>query len=161
MRKARNWSGDLSKFLKSYSYRLALTARLDSPGPAPFDQQLINEIVLWKVNRYAEISPGGLEALNGVAATKPGAHRKAKKALLTLLEEPGIDLPLASTFLRFRNPETFQIIDRHAYRAVYGKGYPLYSTSDDDEKATLYFDYLDELLQLSASRGVRFRDLGA
>ena len=68
-------------------------------------------------------------------------------------------MPMASALLRFRNPNVFQIIDRHAYRAVYGASYPLYPTSDPSRKILVYFDYLDQLVDLSKTKGVAFRDL--
>lgn len=66
---------------------------------------------------------------------------------------------MASTLLRFRNPFAFQIIDRHAYRAVYGEDYPLCVTSGLRQKIDLYFEYLDHLVVLSRSRGVPFGQL--
>ena len=66
---------------------------------------------------------------------------------------------MASTFLRFRNRKAFQIIDRHAYRAVWGKDYPLYSSSSDDAKIDLYFGYLDGLFGLAESKKVDFENL--
>ena len=66
---------------------------------------------------------------------------------------------MASTLLRFRNPETFQIIDRHAYRAVYGDDYPLSSGSSDEAKIVLYFRYLGDLAKLARTRNLEFRTL--
>ena len=66
---------------------------------------------------------------------------------------------MASTLLRFRNPETFQIIDRHAYRAVYGHDYPLSSASNDAAKIELYFRYLDDLIELARTKDLEFRTL--
>ena len=42
----------------------------------------------------------------------------------------------------------FQIIDRHAYRAVYGNDYSLYPSTPINRKIAVYFDYLDELIKL-------------
>ena len=66
---------------------------------------------------------------------------------------------MASTFLRFQNAEAFQIIDRHAYRAVTGKPYKFYSATPTDTKVSGYFSYLDTLHSLSASRGAAFHSL--
>ena len=66
---------------------------------------------------------------------------------------------MASTLLRFRNPSAFQIIDRHSYRAVYGNDYPLYSTSNYEEKIELYLQYLDDLVELARTRNVEFQTL--
>ena len=60
----------------------------------------------------------------------------------------GIDLPMASTILRFRNPEVFPIIDKRAYRAIYNKKYPLYFTTPRTKKITIYFNYIDKLMEV-------------
>src|SRR5713101_4172266 len=159
MKRAEECEEDLAQWLKDYRYQLDLTRHLDGLGSQPFTQDVINEIVLWKVNRYAKLSQGALEALNRVTDIEPKSHRTAKAALLTLLCEPGVDLAMASTFRRFRNRKAFQIIDRHAYRAVYGEDYPLYSSSSDDAKIVLYCDYLDRLFALADSKEVDFEIL--
>src|SRR6267154_2690440 len=139
MKKAIDCDHDLSQFLNDYQYQRNLTESLDSVGSDLFGQALIDKIVLWKVNRYAPLRPTSLEALNSVVRLEPGSHRSADNVIAALLQEPGVDLPMASTLLRFRNPETFQIIDRHAHRAVYGDDYPLSSGSSDKAKIELYF----------------------
>jgi thermostable 8-oxoguanine DNA glycosylase len=159
VKRADEWEGTLTEFLKDCRYQRELTAHLDGLGPQPFAQDVVNEIVLWKVNRYAKLSPDAIEALNRVAEAKPKSHRAAEAAVATLLRAQGVDLPMASTLLRFRNRKAFQIIDRHAYRAVYGEDYPLYSSSSDDAKIDLYFGYLDRLFGLADSRSVEFESL--
>jgi hypothetical protein len=66
---------------------------------------------------------------------------------------------MASTLLRFRNPSVFQIIDRHAYRAVYGKAYPLYTASPIRQKLSVYFQYLDDLLELCRRKRLVYRTI--
>jgi thermostable 8-oxoguanine DNA glycosylase len=66
---------------------------------------------------------------------------------------------MASTFLRFQNAEVFQIIDKHAYRALFGVPYRLYSASSKERKISTYFNYLDELHKLARSKNVKFYDL--
>ena len=114
MKRAEDWEGTLADLMTDYQYQPELTSHLDSLEPRPFAQDEINEIVLWKVNRYAKLSSGALQALNGAAANRPRSHRTAAAILALLLREPGVDLAMASTFLRFRNKKAFQIIDRHA-----------------------------------------------
>ena len=65
-----------------------------------------------------------VEELNEFVHLTFGQHRKADSFLENVLECKGIDLAMASTILRFRNPNVFQIIDKRAYRAVYGKNTP-------------------------------------
>ena len=61
------------------------------------------------------------------------------------------------TILRFRNPSVFQIVDRHAYRAVYGSEYPLSTKCAAIRKVSLYFDYVDSLVDLCAAKGLAFQ----
>ena len=159
MKKAIDCDGELSKFHSHYKYQEQLTKHLDDLDSQPFTQALVNEIVLWKVNRYARLKPTTLELLDKVIDVEPGSHRSAHKAILALLDEHGVDLPMASTLLRFRNPDTFQIIDRHAYRALYGEVYPLSIGSTHEVKIDLYFRYLDELVKFARTKNVEFRTL--
>jgi thermostable 8-oxoguanine DNA glycosylase len=78
------------------------------------------------------------------------------RQLKVLLNISGVDLPMASTILRFTNPKVFQIIDRHAYRAIYGKKYPLYQSTPTERKISLYFDYIDDLIELCKLKGLTF-----
>lgn len=159
MKLAEEWDGNLTDLMSEYSYQPTLTSKLDGIADQAFDQSMINEIVLWKVNRYAPLSPNTLSSLNTLAKFEPGMHRESESVLKSLLREPGVDLPMASTLLRFKNPKVFQIIDRHAYRALYGEDYPLYSASGLDKKIAVYFDYLDQLIALAKSKNVEFKVL--
>lgn len=67
----------------------------------------------------------------------------------------GVDLPIASTILRFQNPAVFQIIDRHAYRALYGRVFPLH-TQTVLKKIEVYCVYLDDLHSLCDEKGMKF-----
>jgi hypothetical protein len=155
--KAIESNRNLPDFLKDYRYQLELTGRLDRLDSQPFTQAVVNEIVLWKVNRYTALSPATLELLNNVVGLQAGSHRAARDVILALLGERGVDLPMASTLLRFRNPSTFQIIDRHAYRALYGNDLRLRGSKL--RKAELYLGYLDSLLELAHAKNVEFRTL--
>jgi len=154
--KASDFSGDLSAFLALYNYQPELTTRLDNLEVTAIDQSLINDIVLWKVNRYVRVSDEVLGQIAGLKLLKAGEHRKAKEEINTLMELDGVDLPMASTILRFINPKVFQIIDRHAYRAVYGKKYPLYPSTPKERKISLYFDYVDQLIKLCEVKRLTF-----
>lgn len=85
--------------------------------------------------------------------------RKAESVLTALLHCRGVDLAMASTILRFRNPAVFQIVDRHAYRAVYGCEYPLSTKSSTHRKVSLYFNYVDALVDLCATKGLAFETI--
>jgi thermostable 8-oxoguanine DNA glycosylase len=149
----------LDEFLKDFTYQPELTNRLDNLRDEPFSQEIINEIVLWKINRYAQL-PGDIrKELHELRSLRPEAHKQGETVLLKLLNCGGVDLPMASTILRFQNADVFQIIDRHAYRAVFGVAYPLYPASSEEQKVSTYFNYLDALHELAKSSSTRFRDL--
>ena len=149
--------GNLSALGKSYQYQPELTRRLDKLKSRQLTQNLVNEIVLWKVNRYVAPSGKTMRSLNKIKGLKRGEHRKAKAAIENLLSESGIGLPIASTLLRFRNPNTFQIIDRHAYRAMYGRKYALTKKSPLKTQIDTYFQYLDDLIAISNKKGVDYK----
>jgi len=115
--RALDFQGDLNAFLRDYRYQPELRKTLDQLGDRQFNQELVNEIVLWKLNRYVALSNSALQALETLRALRTGEHRQGEAVLRSLLASHGVDLPMASTILRFRNVEAFQIIDRHAYRA--------------------------------------------
>ena len=56
---------NFNSILDDYSFQLELTKKLDKHSD-DFSQTIINEIVLWKINRYAELSSGCLELLNKI-----------------------------------------------------------------------------------------------
>jgi len=154
--KASDFSGNLSIFLDQYNYQPKLTELLDNLENTPIDQSLINDIVLWKVNRYVRVSDDIIGQIEGLKVLKAAEHRKGKEVLTVLIGLNGVDLPMASTILRFINPKVFQIIDRHAYRAVYSKKYPLYQSTPTERKVSLYCGYIDHLIELCQVKGLTF-----
>ena len=157
--KAMDFAGDLKGLLTRYKYQPALTERLDRVSSEDFTQRTIDEIVLWKVDRYVAAPAHLLSELNDLTSLSNGQHRQAEAALSLLLQTRGVDLPMASTLLRFRNPGVFQIIDRHAYRAVFGEDYPLHASTPDSRKITVYFGYLEKLIDLCRAKGLEFRTI--
>ncbi len=155
--KISDYKNNLNDFLKSYSYQPFLTKKLDSLYNVTFTQFIINEIVLWKVDRYAALNSDILLAIEDLKVLTTGMHRQAETTLESLLNTRGVDLPMASAFLRFRNPKAFQIIDRRAYRAIYGRDYPLHTKSPIQRKISTYFEYLDKLIELCKKRNLDFQ----
>ncbi len=154
--RASDFEGDLSQFLREYRYQPSLTSRLDGLGELKLTPEVLNEIVLWKVNRFVSLDQRQLDGIDGLRHLEPGEHRKAHSVIEHLLATHGVDLPMASTFLRFRNPSVFQIIDRHAFRALYGRDYKLTTQTSPKRKIDVYFTYLDDLLRLCCQRGLQF-----
>jgi len=157
MKKAEDYKGDLQKYLQCYDYpQIEMTNYLDNIKNRDFNQNIINEIVLWKVNRYVKIENNLLNEINSLKGLPNGQHKKCEPILEKLLNIKGVDLPMASTILRFRNPDVFQIIDRHAYRAVYDEKYPVHVTTKIKKKMDVYFGYLDRLIELCKIRNLDF-----
>ena len=153
--KACDWSGQkrLADYMNDYKVYPALTRKLDAPNLI-FDQNTINEIVLWKVARYAELPSTLFKQLGNL---KTADLSLGKTVLSELLKIKGVRLPMASTFLRFANPDVFQIFDRHIYRAIYGK-LPGSISKDPESCWELYKPFLDDLRKLCLSKEIHFRD---
>ena len=132
----------------NYDYLPQITPMLDSYD-GDFDQVIVNKIVLWKVNRYPIIDNAILQELNSIKKTDKSILPVALTALLLkLLNCHGIQLPMASTILRFKNPKLFQIIDQRVYRLIYGKKMKLpgfYNITNLKKLADLYLQYLKDL----------------
>ena len=132
----------------SFDYQPFLTKKLDDYS-ADFDQSIINEITLWKVSRYPIIDEALLAEINTINKSDTRVDLpKVRDILLRLLECHGVQLPMASTYLRFKNPQLFQIIDQRVYRAIYGKELKLpgsYNRKNRMVLVDIYFEYLHKL----------------
>lgn len=156
MTSALECEGNLNEFLKSFEYQPKLTNYLDKIGDIDFNQEIINEIVLWKVNRYAKLDENIISDINSLRSLEKGQHRKSISLLEKLLTYKGIDIAMASTIFRFKNPKVFQIIDRHAYRAIFNKKIPIYNNTNIKKKIGIYFDYIDELIKICEEKNLDF-----
>ena len=142
----------------AYSYQPELTTKLDGLD-TNFDQAIINEIVLWKVNRYAAIDNETLNLINQIKKSDTQLNPELTGAILLRLlgkEQKGVRLAMASTILRFKNPNIYQIIDQRVYRFI-TKGETLkYSETNINEQITLYLDYLQRLKNVCNEHNVDF-----
>ena len=126
-----------------YNFQPELTEKLDKVK-SDFNQELINEIVLWKTNRYAELNNETLNLINKIDRKSEFIDSALTgEILMHLLETKGIRLPMASTILRFKNPRIYQIIDQRVYRMIYGAELKLKTNLNDN--IIQYLDYLTEL----------------
>ena len=157
--KALDWNQecrDFSDFIKDFKYQPRLTRKLDAARQC-FSQSLINEIVLWKVNRYVEVPEDVLESLDSIRSLRPGEYRKAELQLKSLLACKGVRLPMASTILRFANPNVFQIYDRHICRAMTGEC-EMVPPKQPEEAVEKYWVFLDNLEDLCEKLKISFKD---
>lgn len=143
--------------IEDYNYQVLITPKLDDLDD-DFDQDIINEVVLWKVNRYALIEPGTFELLNQIKkGNKVLDEILTKKILFELLGkgQKGIRLAMASTILRFKNPNIYQIIDQRVYRFIYGEEL-VYKVSDVDKQIEIYLNYLKKLHEVCEDKKIQF-----
>lgn len=140
---------------EKYNYQPNLTLKLDELK-GDFNQEIIDHIVLWKVNRYAEISDDTYSLLNSIKKEDVLLDQDlTKKILEKLLSTSGIQLAMASTILRFKNPKIYQIIDQRVYRMIYGKKMPKYFSSIEDQ-INLYLEYLQKLQNVCVEKGIKY-----
>ncbi len=140
-----------------YHYQKELTARLDNLD-SDFDQDIINEIVLWKVNRYAALDIDTINLINRIKKTDKEINLELTEAiLLKLLRQKGIRLAMASTILRFKNPTIYQIIDQRVYRFIYGNDLE-YSVTNITEQIKIYLAYLINLRDKSNQHSIKFEN---
>jgi len=139
-----------------YNYQSSLTTKLDSYTLA-FNQEIVNEIVLWKVNRYAKLKTETLSLINQINSEWDDAL--IRNVLYALLSEKGIQLPMASTILRFRNKHLFQIIDQRVYRILYGHELKINQQKKESnilEQINLYLMYLERLRDACSKLNISF-----
>lgn len=141
----------------NYNYQPILTKELDSLN-IDFDQDIINNIILWKVNRYAKIDNEALLLINRINREDNELNIElTTKILLKLLDKKqrGIRLPMASTILRFKNPKIYQILDQRVYRFIYPKKTLKYS-SNLNNQINLYIQYLTDLKTICIERKIDY-----
>lgn len=102
-----------------FKYKKELTEKLENIQE--IDQNVINEIVLWKLNRNTNINFEVFDLITNVKGHSKLDVEFTSNVISKLLLVDGIRLPMASTILRFANPKIYQIIDQRVYRILYGK----------------------------------------
>jgi hypothetical protein len=143
-----------------FEYQTDLTVRLDNTN-RNFDQEIINEIVLWKVNRYAMVDDETLGLLNDIDTNSAEINiDQTKTVLKTLIQKKGIQLPMASTILRFKNKNIYQIIDQRVFRIIYKDKKLKFKTYQNEknlnEQIDLYIQYLQDLAKICDSLKIPF-----
>ncbi|MCK5384903.1 MAG: hypothetical protein KAJ29_04950 [Alphaproteobacteria bacterium] len=146
---------DIERWDNDYSYQEQLTKKLDAHS-GEFNQEVINEIVLWKINRYAATENNGvLSKINRIKKTDTKEDTTLTKEILEdLLNIKGFGLPMATTVLRFKNPNIYQLIDQRVYKFIFGK--PMPTSTRTDKLIQIYRDYLDTIRELCDQHGIEF-----
>lgn len=128
-----------------------LTAELDKYQGKELTLEDINKITLWKIGRFPFITSETLANLNLLKDEKSLDVEKTTAVLTELLNTTGVGLPMASTYLRFINPDVYQIIDVRAYRAAfdYKKYKHDYTIGSINKKIKIYIEYLQKLREIA------------
>ena len=130
-----------------FNYEKELTDKLDKFGCKDFGEQEILEMTLWKLSRVPHVNHDTLHRLNSLATIKNINSKENKEnvydALRSLLDCKGVRLPMASTYLRFRNPSVFQIIDQRVWHQLYDTEYE--NSYNKDIQIEKYIQYLKDL----------------
>ena len=148
---------------KGFDYQKELTQKLDKTK-SQFNQELLNEIILWKVNRYALFNSTLINEINTISSWKVLNEEKTHEILTSLLKTKGVQLAMASTILRFRNPNIFQIIDQRAYRVIEGSPLKLSQINETSRDTTInkqikiYIDYLKKIKKECKKLDIDFDD---
>ena len=145
--------------ISSFKYQEDLTKKLDKIN-SDFNQEILNEIILWKVNRYAQFNQETIDLINKINPKDEIINSSLTgEILMNLLgkEQKGVRLAMASTILRFRNPKIYQIIDQRVYRFIYGKELK-YSESNLNLQIETYLSYLDKLKEVCLNYNIKFED---
>ena len=147
--------------ISEYPYQTDLTKKLDVID-SDFNQEIINEIVLWKVNRYALLDSDVLNLINQIKKTDRELNQDWKKITVKILEklldqnQKGVRLAMASTILRFKNPYIYQILDQRVYRIIYGKELEEDYPKNKEEQIQFYLNYLERLREECSKTKVPF-----
>lgn len=147
---------------KEYNYQLYLTAKLNN-DTSDLDQNRLNEIVLWKLNRYAPFDKDLIEVLNSISqSTNEIDFENTKNVLRKLLNTRGVRIAMASTILRFRNPKIYQIIDQRVYRVIYKDKVLIsnsyVSTASIEKDIEIYIKYLEDLRSVCKHLKIDFEE---
>lgn len=119
------------------------------------NKDIINEIVLWKMNRRPQVEEALIDAIYELEIIKTPLEAVESKLTARVVEmlllSKGMQLPMASTVLHFYYPEIYPIIDQRAYRELYGEEYPKYITNVET-LMKIYTNYIVDCYQYQQER---------
>lgn len=146
-----------------YSYNMPVTQEYDAIDERDFTLDDIYRLTLWKVDRYPYLQNSDiniLQMLNAVKGDQVLDKIKTQELLQALLHIRGIRLPMASTYLRFRNPHIYQIIDKRVCRYLYNDINLLnkIATKSIDEQIELYLTYLTDIREKARELQIAFEE---
>ena len=141
---------DFDNILERYSYaddkEIIERIKNSSGENERENRDIINSIVLWKINRQVNVNTELFASLKKLKISPDLFNEKEKeikKIVFDLLEIKGVKIAMASTILKMFYPDSFPIIDQRAYRELNGEDLPdYYGASANQRYADLYFQYI-------------------
>ena len=147
-----NYQEILSHFTYDDSTDIRNRAAVAEAGDYRENRDIINEIVLWKMNRRPQVTEELIDAIFSLKEIKTPLQaledEKTAQVIEKLLQTKGMQLPMASTVLHFYYPEVFPIIDQRAYRELYAMDYPKTMTKIP-MLTELYLKYIKDCWEIS------------
>lgn len=154
---------NLKEYLEGYNYNLnekeeliKLSHEIKNNSERHLSLEDLRRVVLWKLNRIIYIDESLLSDLNSLAKSKGKniENQEIKRIIRELLNSTGVQLPMASTILKFLRSDIFPIIDIRAYRALFGEKKNLGENCKN--KFEIYVGYIKRLKEISKETGINF-----
>jgi thermostable 8-oxoguanine DNA glycosylase len=125
-------------------------------GAAAITANDLRQVSLWKSDRTLNVSDETLAKLAELSAKTNVTIDDpiVKEVLEMLMDSQGIGLPMASSIIKFINPNVFPIIDIRAYRALTGK-----KANQSTYTVGNYIAYTKRLTAIAAEWGRPLRDI--
>lgn len=164
------------ELLYKYNYPLGEEQKgkielLDENSSLEAVKPLINEIVLWKLNRMVEVDDESIKCLlkiRGITDIEIFLNSKdlrdeLKYIMKKLMDSGGIRIAMASTILHFFNPKIYPIIDKRAYFALNNKLMPqkINNINTGPDEYLLYIEKCYKWFQLKSKKekDLKFEDI--
>ena len=122
----------------------------------PLLQDEVSKKYYLESNYLGKISPKDIRnfaQISGISHLYPSLDISF---LRELLDTHGVKLAMASTILRFRNPNLYQIIDQRVFRFIYPNKDLSKITTKKVEQIEIYLQYLEDLREICQSKNVDF-----
>ena len=150
----KKYNNDPREVLARYSYESGkyIFDRInDSNCDSSELSDIVNSIVLWKINRSVNLSEKlllelkSIQNINSPLIALNEKRNDIRNLIIQLVKSKGVRLAMASTFLHFFNPNVFPIIDQRAYRVVFKEDYKASTVASVN--ADVYLSYLEKCVE--------------
>lgn len=150
-----NWKEIHNGF--DYNDPSSIRERIKAKGykASPEDADILNAIVLWKINRQVKLDFRTIEQLNSITAevTSPEtalAHKDLRWLVEKLIGSKGVGLPVASAILKQYCPNAFPIIDQRAFFLLHCQRLP------NNAGVNIYLNYIKDCADIASNYGIPF-----